>query len=750
MGFFREGLRYVYYGVFQTLFLEKLFTKENNKFYIKILFKSYCFSYIIIFSFLAIKEFLFFIFEGANFYNNILMTFARFLTLSLLGLLGAFLLSTFYSKIDVFGFGLAGIFASGFSAIFGFNLDQGVGGGVIVGAIIGLSFGGISTSLSDVSKKAIFLVALGLCTGLVVVLPKVIAEDLNYIISIKNYSFVFLVIFSLLYYRYFYFIAHFTQYLYSKVSYNPFKVLKNSPVYFDQMIRMPLWGLDQWLVDLYNKDNELGLKEIEFIIEERPFQAKLAYKALAQVLALDFDQYHQLKKLSTIKSRLEKLPSESKAFPAGFKDARQNLLRTADLVQDYNLRQTPTGKIKVLGDLIAQLSTFQSVMKLTSAPVGTSFEPLATRWFHWAIEEKAALEQSTSHQSLPNPYIFGSPLQKRDGDLFVGRQDILLAIENYILNTNLRPSLLLYGRRRTGKSSTLLNLPNTRFEPIYIDCQDAKWHESDAMFCYNLVQDIYRSLIKSGTHQGILQPKLESYEKTAFTQLDQFLESVQVLLQKNQKRLLLAFDEYEALGEALKNQYITERVLGKLRNIIQHQQDIVVLVSGSHRFEELTELNWASYLINTQTLELSFLDPDSARQLLTEPVPNLQYETGVVDNVIQVTHCQPYLLQAVASELINHLNSKNQTLATLDDAETAYSKVLKSASAYFSDMWRNGNTEVEQTLMRTLALGQVLTLDTSTQSTMNTLVRKEIVLKTEQGYELAIELFARWILDNQC
>ncbi len=109
-----------------------------------------------------------------------------------------------------------------------------------------------------------------------------------------------------------------------------------------------------------------------------------------------------------------------------------------------------------------------------------------------------------------------------------------------------------------------------------------------------------------------------------------------------------------------------------------------------------------------------------------------------------------YLLQAVASELINHLNSHNQTLATVEAVEIACTKVLKSSSAYFSDMWRNGNSEIEQTLMRSLALGQALELDVISQSAINQLIRKEIIIKIDQGYQLAIELFARWIINNQC
>jgi hypothetical protein len=46
-------------------------------------------------------------------------------------------------------------------------------------------------------------------------------------------------------------------------------------------------------------------------------------------------------------------------------------------------------------------------------------------------------------------------LLARDNELFKGRRDIIFAIEERIINTGQRPALLLYGRRRMGKTSTL-------------------------------------------------------------------------------------------------------------------------------------------------------------------------------------------------------------------------------------------------------------------------------------------------------
>ncbi len=435
---------------------------------------------------------------------------------------------------------------------------------------------------------------------------------------------------------------------------------------------------------------------------------------------------------------------ESENLSYNLQSLKRQLKEVALLIEDYQSRQTHIGKKKIIQELI-NLIEESHLKAIISSSNKTS------RWLKIFQDEQKKIQEGFLVNELENPYMAGNPLQIRDNHLFVGRHDILLAIETYILNAEQRPSLLLYGRRRTGKSSTLLNLPHSRFEPVYIDCQDAKWHESDQAFCYNLANDIFNRLFQSDSVKNLPQPKIEQYEKNAFTQLDQFLNHAQKLTEERSKRILLAFDEYEELENAIINGDISEKVLGKLRNLIQHSKPIVVLVSGSHRFEELTRLNWANYLINTRTLELSYLEQEPARELLTKPVPELHYEDAVVDDIIRVTHCQPYLLQAVASELINYLNSKQQTTATPDDLNTALDKTLVSASAYFSDTWRKDNSPEEQQVMRALANGNAdsLPTDASLQPAIQSLIRKEIVERSNGGYRLAVELFARWIVKNQ-
>ena len=154
-------------------------------------------------------------------------------------------------------------------------------------------------------------------------------------------------------------------------------------------------------------------------------------------------------------------------------------------------------------------------------------------------------------------------------------------------------------------------------------------------------------------------------------------------------------------------------------------------------------------MINAKTLELSYLAQADARELLTEPVPNLQYGEDVLNAIIFSTHCQPYLLQAVASDLVNYLNGQKRQHATMDDLAVAVEKVLVTADGYFYNTWSDCS-EDEQTVMRAFATGKGNSvLMAEYQAAIQSLQRKEILEQENGGYRLAVELFGRWIIKNQ-
>jgi hypothetical protein len=644
------------------------------------------------------------------------------------------------------GVGLLGarLGMSGFGFFFGVNIVLIVGiivrptGKWFVGLMLGLVFG----------LGGLFL--LGLDRG-PFKLYEWFDESDNRLMSLR-FGTAYAVVFLFGYFRPFFLLPYAVQLWRSRKAADPFPLFDNSPVYWDEAIAMPLPFLADWLVRLSEFDRQRGMTEITNVAR-RPYQRRAAQRALVRVLFHDLEKADSFKKMASALDLLAILPSDAQYLPTGLDDAARHILKVAELASDYLTRVTTVGQINVLGELRGVVESFRDAMVLVKPPVGPTFQSAASHWLEIVKAEEIRVRERIAFEPIPNPFVVGNPLMVRDHRLFKGRKDIIVAIEENIINPAQRPALLLYGRRRIGKTSTLLNLPrllSSRFVPVFIDCQDAKWREGDEAFCYQLAVSIHDALNQRSLVETARRPKLEQFERYAFTRLGEYLDQIEESSRSTRKQILLTFDEYEKLEEGIGASKVTTEVLNQLRTIVQHRERIVVLFSGGHRFEEMKIINWSDYLINVKTLELSFLEPEDARELITEPVPLLQYESGVIEQIIEMSHCQPYLLQAVASDLVNYLNSERRMLASAADLEVAVEKVLVTAQAYFFYTWTGDCTEGEREVLRMIAIGDTNSRNLAErQPSLQSLCHKEILERQPSGYRFSIELFRRWVLKNQ-
>ena len=161
-------------------------------------------------------------------------------------------------------------------------------------------------------------------------------------------------------------------------------------------------------------------------------------------------------------------------------------------------------------------------------------------------------------------------------------------------------------------------------------------------------------------------------------------------------------------------------------------------------------MNWAEIFINVKTLHVSFLTRDDGRDLLTKPVPRLRYASeSLVAQILDLTGCQPYLLQSIADQMISHLNSQRTTTVTNSILETSIDSVLSQAGAYFGYLWRTEcSTEKHRSLVsRIVRSNSPLRIDDLTEfrHEIKDLVKKEVLCKEGMAVTLSIPLFKQWL-----
>ncbi|NJN62890.1 MAG: ATP-binding protein [Coleofasciculaceae cyanobacterium RL_1_1] len=150
---------------------------------------------------------------------------------------------------------------------------------------------------------------------------------------------------------------------------------------------------------------------------------------------------------------------------------------------------------------------------------------------------------------IPAVYIVGNSLDPtRSAGRFKGRQDIFNEIEAIALSDN-PPALLLYGERRTGKTSTLKYLPDrvgSDLIPLRVNAQQF----AETTTLYGIASSFYDQITESArTARNLSLPSLDRDEikLDPLAALRQWFDAIGQ--QHRSKKLLLCIDEFERFDE---------------------------------------------------------------------------------------------------------------------------------------------------------------------------------------------------------
>lgn len=369
------------------------------------------------------------------------------------------------------------------------------------------------------------------------------------------------------------------------------------------------------------------------------------------------------------------------------------------------------------------------------------------------------IAETTADHKMENPYIVGVPLTTEyNKNIFMGRKDMSARIE-LLLRNQRSPPILLHGQRRIGKTSLLnfLNdldfLPNT-YVPLFIDLQGpVSWATDHGGFFYELS----RTMIKSAyNNRQLILPAIsrEVLQLDPFPKFDEWLDQIEASVEG--RTLLLIFDEFEVLEEAFKQGNLEKAsVLGMFRHIIQHRSRFKILMAGVHRLDIFPD--WTSYLINVETLHLSYLQSSEAKQLIEEPVKQtLRYTSAATEHILALTHCHPALIQLLCKEIVfikYEQTHRGRNVVQKSEVEVAIPNAFKSGKNYFTHI--NQRPPAEQKILRFLASqGQGATANQevlarhceieSIENILANLLQYEIIELTPKGYRFQIELIRRW------
>jgi energy-coupling factor transporter ATP-binding protein EcfA2 len=651
----------------------------------------------------------------------------------------------FWPHVQLLAIGLALGLAFGLAASLASDLHGGLAGGLAVGLAFGLA--------GDLAGSLAYSVAFGLFFGIASSLARSLAFILAAILTGSfaggiggNFagSLVCAFFYLLGFLRLYYLPLHFFS-IWPRVRADLYRF---HPLSWDHVCLLPFPGLDRLLLAYVGRDSNAGELEIDRLINKYPSQGMAAVRARTIGVARFAAALQDLARLDEV---LARLPVGEEGFLKQIPEIRRGAHAIAAVQVQLDTFYHPDLREAIANLLVKGIEGFERQIVNFHPLLSAEFRKAARQWLEIANRQLDAARAAAGREPQHPVFRAGKPVD-RDRDAFVLRTALLGELERQILMATGCPGVLIYGRRRMGKSTLLRNLSGllpARILVVQISMQRATAFSSQDDLLAQVAGEV------SAIVSGLPGPPV------GLKGLESFLTAANQRLEAIGSRLLLALDEYEYLDRKIGEGVFTEDLLAVFRESIQTHRNITWAFAGSHSIDELTNAPWTSYLVSARTLEVPPFEPAETRLLLTEPLQRSSLWSGMekerprfepgfwgdggIERIQAETGGWPHLVQLVAETVIDLLNDtgKNSVEADLLDRALDLS-VVRGYNVFSQLMDKESELSGEWEYLCGFRSAEALEPPIE-MAVERSLRRRRLVVEEEGRFRLRAPLMARWL-----
>ena len=439
-------------------------------------------------------------------------------------------------------------------------------------------------------------------------------------------------------------------------------------------------------MDYAEKVPESGVAEIERLISRYPSQRASALRARVRLLAHKAGETANLAILDDI---VAALPEGEKGFLAQTGKLRADVHEIATLQSRLDTIDRPVFREPLAKLLFREIENFRHRIGGLHEPLATEFRTAADQWLKIAEKQLREAQAVVGKEPVPQVFRAGDPVDRKN-EAFVSRDSVVGDLQAQILLSTGCPGIVLYGRRRVGKSTVLRNLSG--FLPSAVQTVNVSMQNPEASTSLNLLAD---HLVRE-VSRVFAGESLPSGTPKDLKDLFGFLSACNQILEKDDRRLLISVDEYENIDQKIGQGIFPEDLLATFRESIQSHRRITWLFAGSHDITELVHAPWTSYFVSARTVEVPLFSDQETRLLLTEPLqysslwldddpsrPRPHFESGFWgEGGIERIHAEaggwPHLVQLIAETIVDLLNKEGGRQVTSPLLEHALDRAIVS------------------------------------------------------------------------
>lgn len=439
------------------------------------------------------------------------------------------------------------------------------------------------------------------------------------------------------------------------------------------------------------------------------------------------------------------------------------------LMKTYNQSTSSVNQLETLE--VAIKHTLKLLDKLTNFTVIPAKPILLSITLHWQqllTSKRNELSQILTAGPINNPYVIANPVTQ---ELFAGREDIIKRLKSLWDGEGQKPSVVVYGHRRMGKTSILQNLKGQfGLHKIIIDfnMQGQVLTADTSELLYNLALEMYDEFMKRSPHADLVEPTEEQFSHHPANAFKRFLKQLDAV--RGELRFIVTVDEFELVEQMIREGKVEAGLLDFWRSLIQSYPWFVMALAGLHTLQEMTANYWHPLYASVIAIQVSFLRPKAARRLITQPSPDfpIDYDQDAIETIIALTNGQPYLAQLICHGLVTRFNRQmfeegveREHRFSLNDVQAVIQApdFFRDGNAYFTGVWiqaKESDPPTQITVLQALAPSETgLSLDKLIQKTelsgeevkyaLESLKRHDVVKEEDGRWRFTVELMRRWM-----
>jgi hypothetical protein len=294
-----------------------------------------------------------------------------------------------------------------------------------------------------------------------------------------------------------------------------------------------------------------------------------------------------------------------------------------------------------------------------------------------------------------NPYVVSRPID--EPGMFFGRDDVFEFLRGHVAPGPDAPGALvvLWGGRRTGKSSTLRQVAGGRLGkdvfPILVDLQRlGRVRAAGGLWRFVCLRVVAR-LKGEGVATAAVEKEIPAErDKAPNERFRRFLQALAGTV--GARRPLLLVDEYELLEHRVHAGAIGAGTIEGLSGILDAGLPVSVVLAGTFRLDQRDPEVWGRLAARAAHRRLDALAAADAERLVREPVTGkVEYDEGAVAALLRATACHPFLLQCVCQALVERLRDAGRGRCTTEDVDAAIEAASDEELAlpHYAGWWRS-------------------------------------------------------------